>query len=66
MGAAISSILVCMVLMIFDVFIPCLDIKVMIIIISTYRKQQNFEGENFHGFHGFLVNYEIFPTNFNT
>ena len=34
MGVAISSILVCMVLMIFDVFIPCLDTKVMIIISS--------------------------------
>ena len=32
MGVAISSILVSMVLMIFDVFIPCVDIKVMIII----------------------------------
>ena len=35
MGVAISSILVCMVLMIFDVFIPCLDTKVMIIIIFS-------------------------------
>ena len=33
MGVAISSILVCMVLMIFDVFIPCVDLKVMVIII---------------------------------
>ena len=31
MGVAISSILVCMVLMIFDVFIPCVNTKVMII-----------------------------------
>ena len=30
-GVAISSILVCMVLMIFDVFIPCVNTKVMII-----------------------------------
>ena len=29
MGVAISSILVCMILMIFDVFIPCVDTKVM-------------------------------------
>ena len=28
MGVAISSIMVCMVLMIFDVFIPCVDMKV--------------------------------------
>ena len=32
LGVAISSILVCMVLMIFDVFIPCVDKKVMVII----------------------------------
>ena len=31
MGVAISSILVCMVLMILDVFIPCVNTKVMII-----------------------------------
>ena len=31
MGAAISSIMVCMVLMIFDVFIPCVDTMVLII-----------------------------------
>ena len=30
MGVAISSIMVCMVLMIFDVFIPCVDTKVII------------------------------------
>ena len=30
MGTAISSIMVCMMLMIFDVFIPCVDIKVII------------------------------------
>ena len=30
MGAAISSIMVCMVLMIFDVFIPCVDTMVII------------------------------------
>ena len=37
MGAAISSIMVCMVLMIFDVFIPCVDTMVMIIsYINTY------------------------------
>ena len=37
MGVAISSILVCMVLIILDVFIPCVNIQVMItiIIIST-------------------------------
>ena len=31
MGVAISSILVCLVLMILDVFIPCVNTKVMII-----------------------------------
>ena len=37
MGAAVSSIMVCMVLMIFDVFIPCVDTMVMIIsYINTY------------------------------
>ena len=35
MGVAVSSILVCMVLMILDVFIPCVNIKVMSIIIIT-------------------------------
>ena len=34
MAAAISSIMVCMVLMIFDVFIPCLDKMVIMTIIS--------------------------------
>ena len=43
MGVAISSILVCMVLMIFDVFIPCLDTKVMIIII-VYNYLYRFVG----------------------
>jgi len=28
MGVAISSIMVCMVLMILDIFIPCVDLKV--------------------------------------
>ena len=37
MGTAISSILLCMVLMIFDVFIPCVDTMVMIFsIINSY------------------------------
>ena len=37
MATAISSIMVCMMLMIIDLFIPCVDTKVMIIssIIST-------------------------------
>ena len=35
MSVAISSILVCMVLMILDVFIPCVNTKVMSIIIAT-------------------------------
>ena len=39
MGVAISSILVCMVLMTFDVFIPCVDKKVMVIIIGSYMQQ---------------------------
>ena len=30
MGAAISSIMVCMMLMIFDVFIPCVDTMVVL------------------------------------
>ena len=30
MGTAISSIMVCMMLMIFDVFIPCVDTRVII------------------------------------
>ena len=34
-GVAISSILVSMVLMIFDVFIPCVDSMVMTVIISA-------------------------------
>ena len=33
---------------------------------NTIINDETFEGENFCGFHGFSINHESFPTNFNT
>ena len=31
---------------------------------NDYRLWQNFQGENFYGFHDFSIHYEPFPTNY--